>query len=75
MVRMTAAYGSWLQAAGRGALFGFFAYATYDLTNLATLRGWPLGLSLLDIGWGTLVGAVAAAVASQVSVFIASRTS
>ncbi len=35
-----------------GALFGFFAYATYDLTNLATLRGWPVGLSLIDIGLG-----------------------
>ena len=43
-----------------GALFGFFAYATYDLTNLATLRGWPLGLSLLDMAWGTAVSALAA---------------
>ena len=44
-----------------GALFGFFAYATYDLTNLATLRGWPLGLSLVDIAWGTVVSAASAA--------------
>ncbi len=44
-----------------GALFGFFAYATYDLTNLATLRGWPLKLSLIDIAWGTFVSAAAAA--------------
>ena len=42
------------------ALFGFFAYATYDLTNLATLKDWPLGLSLIDMAWGTLVSALAA---------------
>lgn len=44
-----------------GALFGFFAYATYDLTNLAILKDWPLGLSLLDVSWGTCVGAAASA--------------
>lgn len=53
-----AAYGRTLAA---GALFGFFAYATYDLTNLATLRAWPLGLSLIDVAWGSLVSAGAAA--------------
>lgn len=41
-------------------LFGLLAYATYDLTNLATLKGWPLGLSLLDMAWGSAVSAVAA---------------
>jgi uncharacterized membrane protein len=49
------------RAAAMGALFGFFAYATYDLSNLATLRDWPLGISVLDIGWGCCVSAVAAA--------------
>ena len=43
------------------ALFGFFAYATYDLTNLATLRDWPLRLSLIDLAWGTVVSTAAAA--------------
>jgi uncharacterized membrane protein len=38
-----------------GALFGFFTYATYDLTNLATLKDWPLMISLVDIAWGTLL--------------------
>lgn len=41
-------------------LFGLLAYATYDLTNLATLRGWPLWLSLMDMAWGTGVSVVAA---------------
>lgn len=38
-----------------GALFGFFAYATYDMTNYATLRNWPLSVSVVDIIWGTLL--------------------
>jgi uncharacterized membrane protein len=45
-----------------GALFGFFTYATYDLTNLATLKNWPLTIVYIDIIWGTiLTGLVAAA--------------
>lgn len=38
-----------------GALFGLFTYATYDLTNLATLRNWPLAVVVVDIAWGTLL--------------------
>jgi uncharacterized membrane protein len=38
-----------------GALFGFFCYATYDLTNLATLKNWPLKMSLVDMVWGTVL--------------------
>ena len=40
-----------------GGLFGFFTYATYDLTNLATLKDWPLDLVVVDIIWGTCLGA------------------
>ncbi len=43
-----------------GALFGFFAYATYDLTNLATLKNWPVSLALVDMAWGTVVSSVSA---------------
>jgi uncharacterized membrane protein len=39
------------------ALFGFIAYATYDLTNLATLRDWPLTLSIVDMIWGSFLSA------------------
>jgi len=39
------------------ALFGFLAYATYDLTNLATLREWPLVLSIVDMVWGAFLSA------------------
>jgi uncharacterized membrane protein len=38
-----------------GALFGFFTYATYDLTNLATLRDWPVNVVVVDILWGTVL--------------------
>ena len=49
-------------AAIYGALFGFFTYATYDLTNLATLKNWPLTIVFIDIIWGSiLTGTVAAA--------------
>jgi uncharacterized membrane protein len=47
-----------LKAVAMGALFGFFAYATYDLTNLAVIKNWPLGLTFLDIAWGTFVSGV-----------------
>lgn len=53
---------SWTRAMLMGALFGFFAYATYDLSNLATLRDWPLSLSLVDIAWGTALSALSAGV-------------
>ena len=36
-----------------GALFGMITYATYDLTNLATLKDWPLSVTIIDIIWGT----------------------
>ena len=42
-----------------GALFGFFCYMTYDLSNLATLKGWATNLSVVDILWGTLVSGLA----------------
>ncbi|MFM9938292.1 MAG: DUF2177 family protein [Hyphomicrobiaceae bacterium] len=44
----------------QGALVGFTAYATFDLTNLAIIKGWSLGVSLVDMAWGTFASAVAA---------------
>ena len=41
-----------------GALFGFFTYATYDLTNLATLKNWPLNLVFIDILWGAVLTSI-----------------
>jgi uncharacterized membrane protein len=54
---------SWIQAVQYGALFGFFCYMTYDLTNLAVIRNFPMRLALIDIAWGSLVTAVSAGIA------------
>lgn len=51
---------SWRAAARRGAALGFFAYATYELTNWAVLRGWPAMLVPIDLAWGVVLTAVAA---------------
>jgi len=52
--------GRWSSALLYGALFGFFAYGTYDLTNMATLRGWPVTITVVDLAWGTMLTAVSA---------------
>jgi uncharacterized membrane protein len=52
--------GRWQDALARGALLGLVAYGTYDLTNHATLKGWPLAITLADMTWGTLLTALAA---------------
>jgi uncharacterized membrane protein len=49
-------------AFGRGALFGLVTYATYDLTNLATLQDWPLSVTVVDMAWGIILTATTAAV-------------
>lgn len=59
---------NWTMTLTMGGLFGFFAYATYDLTNLATLRHWPVGLSLIDMVWGTGLSAASAAGGKAASV-------
>lgn len=52
-----------------GCLFGFFAYATYDLTNLATLRDWPLKLTIVDMVWGTVLSGSVATVSFLIARF------
>lgn len=56
------ATGNWYGATWRGALLGLMAYATYDLTNQATLRDWPLAITLADLCWGTALTALAATI-------------
>jgi uncharacterized membrane protein len=55
VINPSLASGSWLKALILGALFGFIAYATYDLTNLATLKDWPLIVTVVDLIWGAVV--------------------
>jgi uncharacterized membrane protein len=52
--------GRWTTATLHGALLGFLAYATYDLTNQATLRNWPVAVTAGDLCWGTALTAFAA---------------
>ncbi|MFO7807533.1 MAG: DUF2177 family protein [Candidatus Moraniibacteriota bacterium] len=49
---------SWASAFWRGAFFGLIAYATYDLTNLAVLKDWPLKISVVDILWGATLASL-----------------
>ena len=57
----------WLNALYLGALFGLFTYSTYDLTNLATIKDWPLLVTIVDIIWGVVLSASV----SLISYFIA----
>jgi uncharacterized membrane protein len=50
--------GTWTSALLYGGLFGFCVYAAYDITNLATLRGWPMAVSAVDLAWGAVATAV-----------------
>ena len=59
--------GRWSTALGFGALLGLFAYATYTLTNQATLKDWTWTLAIADLCWGTFVTAAAAAAAARIT--------
>lgn len=61
--------GSWTHALLFGALFGLVCYATYDLTNLAVAKDWPLLVTIVDLAWG----AVLAASVSTITYFIAGK--
>ncbi len=61
--------GSWTHALLFGALFGFVCYATYDLTNLAVAKDWPLLVTIVDLAWG----AVIAGSVSIIAYFIATK--
>ena len=65
--------GDWMRALLLGALFGLFCYGTYDLTNLAILKDWPLPVTLVDIAWGAVVSAVGASAGTWALRWLASR--
>jgi uncharacterized membrane protein len=60
---------SWSHALIYGALFGLVAYATYDLTNLATMKNWPVLITIVDLAWGMTL----AASVSIITYFIATK--
>ena len=57
------ATGKWTTAAAFGALFGLIAYATYDLTNQATLKSWSTLVTIVDMAWGCVLTAIVATLA------------
>ncbi|EMS98598.1 hypothetical protein H009_06362 [Agrobacterium tumefaciens str. Cherry 2E-2-2] len=60
--------GEWTTALLYGAVVGFMAYATYDLTNQATLKSWSTTLTVADLLWGTFVSAAAATIGYLITV-------
>jgi len=59
------------QAIVMGGLFGLCCYATYDLTNLATIRDWPLVITIIDLIWGTTLSALVAGISFSIYKWIA----
>jgi uncharacterized membrane protein len=66
-IRPAFATGQWTTAALYGALFGFFCYMTWNLTNYAVMKTWSLKVTLVDMTWGTVATGVTAAVAAAVA--------
>ncbi|WP_455272203.1 DUF2177 family protein [Rhizobium herbae] len=67
--------GSFLTALGYGAVLGLAAYGTYDITNLATLKGWPPIVSMVDMAWGTFVTSLSASCGLLACRYFANATS
>ena len=65
--------GAWTRAALNGAVLGFVAYATYDLTNQATLATWSVKLTVVDIAWGTVLTMSAATAGYAAAALAAGR--
>lgn len=61
------------QAMRKGALFGLFCYGTYDATNLALLKDWPVGITLIDIAWGMTVSALGAGAGAWTGAWMGAR--
>jgi uncharacterized membrane protein len=67
VVRPALEAGSAARALAWGAFLGFLAYSTYDLTNQATIRDWPLLVTVVDLAWGTCLTALVSFLSYQVS--------
>lgn len=59
---------SFMHALLFGALFGLITYATYDLTNLATMKDWPILITFVDLAWGTVLSASVSSIAYLIAV-------
>ena len=63
-------HGTWITVLLKGGLMGMISYGTYDLTNLASIRNWPLKATIVDIVWGTLLSAVVATISFLIATAI-----
>ena len=61
-VKLALAADNYLIALGYGAFLGFLAYGTYDVTNIATLKDWPVLMSVVDVAWGTALSGISATI-------------
>lgn len=62
---------SWTYALCAGAFFGFVTYATYDLTNLSTLKNWPVTITVIDLIWGSVLSATVSVIAYHIGKWLA----
>ncbi len=62
--------GNVMESVIKGALFGLVCYATYDLTNLATIKDWPILVTIIDLIWGTVLSATVAGVSFLIARWI-----
>ena len=67
VINPAVAKSSVVYALAAGAFFGLVTYATYDLTNLATLKGWPVSLTVIDLAWGSFVTSTSCALTTWIS--------
>jgi uncharacterized membrane protein len=72
-IRPALATGRWTTALASGALFGLFAYGTYDLTNQATLKIWSTTVTLADMAWGSVLTS-ASAIAGYLAAWRSTRS-
>jgi len=72
-VRPAIAAGAPIQALWLGGLLGLICYATYDLTNLATIKDWPVIVTVIDLVWGTVLGGVVSFLSSVIGRGLFSR--
>ena len=66
VVNPALAAGNWTSALLSGMLFGLISYATYDLTNLATVKDWPVLITAIDLVWGSVLSGTVSAVSYAV---------
>ncbi|XKT74357.1 MAG: DUF2177 family protein [Patescibacteria group bacterium UBA2163] len=64
--------GSLMRAVMLGAFFGFIAYATYDLTNLAVVKDWPILVTVVDMAWGAVLSGSVATISYLIGTWLLS---